>query len=84
MERYRRAVRGNTRKEDKVSFKVKIIRQSIVCSIILLLVFVIGLLKTDTARKLTERISSTLSYTVDYKSTVMDMVSKIKDMAKGE
>lgn len=84
MERYRRGVRGNAKKEDKVDFRIKFIRQSIVCGVIFIAVFIIGLLKTGTAQKLTERIGYTLSYTVDYKATVMDIVGKITDITKGE
>lgn len=84
MERYRRTVRGGTKNEDKVDFKVKIMRQSIVCVIIFVSVFVISLLKTTTAQKLNERIGYTLSYTVDYKSAFMDIVNKITAFTKGE
>lgn len=84
MERYRRTVRGGTKNEDKADFKIKIIRQSIVCVIIFASVFIISLLKTTTAQKLNERIGYTLSYTVDYKSAFMDIVNKITSFTKGE
>lgn len=84
MERYRRTVRGGTKNEDKVDFKVKIMRQSIVCVIIFVSVFLVSLLRTNTAQKLNERIGYTLSYTVDYKSAFMDIVNKITAVTKGE
>ena len=83
MERYRKGVRGNTGQEEKLPFKVKFIRQSIVCGVIVLVIFIISLLRTTTAQKLTERIGYTLSYTVDYKSAVMDIAERIKDIAVG-
>lgn len=84
MERYRRTVRGGTKNEDKVDFKVKIMRQSIVCVIIFVSIFLVSLLRTNTAQKLNERIGYTLSYTVDYKSAFMDIVNKITAVTKGE
>ncbi len=83
MERYRKGVRGNTGQEEKVPFRVKFIRQSIVCGVIVIIVFIISLLRTSTAQKLTERIGYTLSYTVDYKATVMDIAERIKTIASG-
>ena len=83
MERYRKGVRGNPAQEEKVPFKVRFIRQSIVCGAIVIIVFIISLLRTTTAQKLTERIGYTLSYTVDYKSTVMDIAERIKNFASG-
>lgn len=83
MERYRKGVRGNTGQEEKLPFKVKFIRQSIVCGVIVLVIFIISLLRTTTAQKLTERIGYTLSYTVDYKSAVMDIAERIKSLAVG-
>lgn len=83
MERYRKGVRGNPAQEEKVPFKVKLIRQSIVCAVIVIIVFIISLLRTNTAQKLTERIGYTLSYTVDYKATIMDITERIKSFASG-
>ena len=83
MERYRQGVRGNPAQEEKVPFKVKLIRQSIVCAVIVIIVFIISLLRTNTAQKLTERIGYTLSYTVDYKATIMDITERIKSFASG-
>ena len=82
MERYRRTVRTNIKNEDKEEFKVKLIRQSIICGAIFAVVFVISLLKTDTAKNISDRIDYTLSYTVDYKATVMDIMDKIAGMVK--
>lgn len=79
MERYRR----NADLKDKTPFKTKFVRQCVVCGIIVGVVFVISLLKSDTAAVLTERIEYTLSYTVDYKSAVMDIVEKIKSIVGG-
>lgn len=84
MERYRRTRASAANKEDKADFKVKIARQSIVCGIIITVVFVISFLKTDTAEKVKERIDSTLSYTVDYKSTVAEIMDRINNFTKGE
>lgn len=84
MERYRRGIRPNTKNGDKVDFRTKFIRQSIVCCVVFIIVFVISLLKTNTAQKFTERIGYTLSYTVDYKATVIDMAEKLKELTKGE
>ncbi len=82
MERYRRTVRTNAKKEDKEEFKLKLIRQSIICGVIFASVFVISLLKTDTAKNISEKIDYTLSYTVDYKATVMEIMDKIAGMIK--
>ena len=82
MERYRRTSR-NVNKKDKVEYKVKFARQAIVCGVIVVLVSVISVLKTDTAEMVIERIGSTLSYTVDYKETVKDIMSKINEFTKG-
>lgn len=82
MERYRRTSR-NANKKDKVEYKVKFARQAIVCGVIVVLVSVISVLKTDTAEMVSERIGSTLSYTVDYKETVKDIMSKINEFTKG-
>ena len=84
MERYRRGVRGKSGQAEKVPFKVKLIRQSIVGGVIVIIVFTISLLRTTTAQKLTERIGYTLSYTVDYKATVIDIAEKLKELTKGE
>ncbi len=84
MERYRKGVRGNTNQSDKVPFRVKFLRQSIICSVIVIVVFIISLLRTNTAQKLTERIGYTLSYTVDYKATIMDIAERIKNFANGK
>ena len=83
MERYRKGVRGSTDQKDKVPFKVKFARQSIICVVIFVAVFLTGLLRTNTAQKFTERISYTLSYTVDYKAAVMDIAKMIKELANG-
>ena len=84
MERYRRTRQRNINKEDKVEFKVKLARQSVVCGVIVVIVSVISVLKTDTAIKLSERIGSTLSYTVDYKATLSEIMDKINNLTKGE
>ncbi len=84
MERYRRTRSRNTNMEDKSDFKVKITRQSIICAGIIIILSVVSVLKTDTALKLNERIESTLSYTVDYKATVTEIMNKINDLIKGE
>lgn len=84
MERYRRTRSRNINKEDKVEFKVKFARQSIVCGVIVVIVSIISVLKTDTAIKLSERIGATLSYTVDYKATVAEIMDKINNFTKGE
>ena len=83
MERYRKGVRGTADQKDKVPFKVRFARQSVICGVIFLIVFLTGLLRTNTAQKFTERISNTLSYTVDYKTTVMDIAKRIKELADG-
>ena len=83
MERYRKGVRSNTDQKDKAPFKVRFTRQSIICGVIFLIVFLTGLLRTNTAQKFTERIGYTLSYTVDYKTTVMDIAKRIKEFANG-
>ena len=83
MERYRKGVRGTADQRDKVPFKVRFARQSVICGVIFLIVFLTGLLRTNTAQKFTERISNTLSYTVDYKTTVMDIAKRIKEFADG-
>ena len=83
MERYRKGVRGTADQRDKVPFKVRCARQSVICGVIFLIVFLTGLLRTNTAQKFTERISNTLSYTVDYKTTVMDIAKRIKEFADG-
>lgn len=82
MERYRRTVRTNVKNEDKVDFKVKFVRQSIVCGVVFAIVFVISLLKTDTATIIHKHIDRTLSYTVDYKSTIMEIADKIAGIIK--
>ena len=84
MERYKRTRPVNINKEDKVDFKVKLARQSLVCGVIIVIVAVISLLKTDTAIKLSERIDSVLTYTVDYKATAEDIMNKINNFTKGE
>ena len=81
MERYRKGVRTTADQKEKVPFKVKIARQSIICAVIFAIVFLTSLLRTNTAGKFTERIGNTLSYTVDYKATVMDIAKRIKDFA---
>ena len=82
MERYRRTSR-NVNKKDKIEYRVKFARQAIVCGIIIVVVSVINVLKSDTAEKVSERINSTLTYTVDYKGAVEDIVSKINEFTKG-
>ncbi|MEE1043393.1 MAG: hypothetical protein UH854_05460 [Clostridia bacterium] len=82
MERYRRTTR-NVNKKDKVEYKVKFARQAMVCGVIILVVSLISILKTDTAEKVSSRIGSTLSYTVDYKETVKDIINKINEFTKG-
>lgn len=82
MERYRRTVRTNIKNEDKIEFKVKFIRQSIICGIIFSIVFIISLLKTDTAQIIHKHIDDTLSYTVDYKATIMEIADKITGIIK--
>ncbi len=82
MERYRRTVRTSPKNEDKVDFKTKVIRQSVICGVIFAVVFIISLLKTETATKLSERIESTLSYTVNYRATVMEIADKITGLIK--
>lgn len=84
MERYRRTRTRNTNIEDKVGFKVKVARQSIVCIGIIIVLSIVSVLKTDTAVKLNERIEYTLSYTVDYKATVVEIMNKINKFIKGE
>jgi len=84
MERYRRSNARNINKEDKTDYKVKIARQSIICGVIVLIVSVISVLKSETAENLSGKIGDALSYTVDYKNAVADIVDKISDFTKGE
>ena len=82
MERYRRRENTNVQKADKKAFKKILKKQTIVCAVIFCLVFLITLLKTETAEKFTGCINQAISYTVDYRGTVTDIVSKIKNFAK--
>ena len=83
MERYRRASSRRYKSEDKPNIKTKIVRQSVVCGVIVALVLAIGLFKTDTANVITSRIQNTISYTVDYKETVKRIFSVINKLTKG-
>lgn len=83
MERYRRARGRHIKNEEKPDFKTTIIRQSIICSVIFAVVFVIGLLKTETAVNISHRIQNSISYTVDYQATVKEMVSAINNFTRG-
>ena len=83
MERYRRATSRRHKSEEKPDLKTKIVRQSAVCGVIVALVLVIGLFKTDTADAITSRIQNSISYTVDYKETVQKIFSAINRLTKG-
>ena len=83
MERYRRAPARRYKTEEKPDLKTKLIRQSAVCSVILGVVLVVGLFKTDTATAVTSRIQNSISYTVDYKETVQKIFSAINKLTKG-
>lgn len=84
MERYRRRRGEHIRKEDRDFLKIKIIRQTIVCVLIFAAVFGIGLLKTDTAVNISNNIKKSISYTVDYRSAVEEIVSKITNFTRGQ
>ncbi len=84
MERYRRQRGEHLRKGDRDFLKIKIIRQTIVCALIFAAVFAIGLLKTDTAANISNNIKKSISYTVDYRSAVGEIVSKISEFTRGQ
>lgn len=83
MERYRRTAVRHTDKDQKPDFKIKLIRQTIVCAAIFAIVSVIGLLKSDTAISITDKIQSSISYTVDYEETVKEILSAINNFTRG-
>ena len=70
--------------KDKMDYKEKFIKQSIICVIIFAVIFIISLLNTKTASLVTDRVESSLSYTVDYKTAVTEIVDRIKNVVKGE
>lgn len=81
MERYRRRG-GVSEKADRGSFKETLKRQAIACCVIFGVIFLTGLLKTETAVKFSERVGSTLSYTVDYEGAAREIVEKIGSFVK--
>lgn len=83
MERYRRTAVRHTDKDEKPDFKTKLVRQTIVCATIFAVVSVIGLLKSDTAVGITDKIQSSISYTVDYEETVKEILSAINNFTRG-
>lgn len=83
MERYRRASSRRRKSEERPDLKTRIVRQSAVCGVIVALVLVIGLFKTDTADAITGRIQNSISYTVDYKEAVENIFSAINRLTKG-
>lgn len=83
MERYKRKKGEHIRKEDGNFWKIKIIRQTVICTVIFFSVLGIGFLETQTAENISKNIKKSISYTVDYRSAVEEMYSKITDMARG-
>ena len=83
MERYRRTAVRHTDKDEKPDFKTKLVRQTIVCATIFAVVSAIGLLKSDTAISITDKIQSSISYTVDYEETVKEILSAINNFTRG-
>lgn len=83
MERYRRASQRRHKNDEKPDFKTKLVRQGVVCGVIVATVLVIGLFKTDTATAVTSRIQNSISYTVDYKEAVQKIFSAINRLTKG-
>lgn len=83
MERYRRTRGQHLRREEGDFWKIKFIRQCIVCTVIFAAVFAIGLLKTETAESISKNIRRSISYTVDYRSAVKDIFSSINEFTRG-
>lgn len=80
MERYRRAVRGNP--QNSATYKERLKKQVVISAVIFLSVFCIGLLKTETANVLKERISEAVSYTVDYQWAAKEFVNMLFGFVK--
>lgn len=83
MERYRRYQGHGRDQNEKTEFKVVFIRQTIICTVLVLLFFAISVLKTDTAKSISKKVKDTVSYTVDYKQAVSNMTASIKNIMEG-
>ena len=80
MERYRRSEKVIP--EKTISYKERLKKQAIISAFILLVVFCIGLLKTETAQILNERIYDAISYTVDYQAATKGVINAVLSFAK--
>ncbi len=80
MERYRRSEKLIS--EKPIFYKERLKKQAIISVIIFLVVFCIGLLKTETAQILNERIYDAISYTVDYQSAAKGVLNTVISFAK--
>lgn len=83
MDRYRRTGTRHIRDNEKTSFKALLIRQGVISAAIFAVVFVIGLIKSETAMNITEKIHSSISYTVNYQEAVYDIISAVSDFTRG-
>ena len=83
MERYRRTTRRGAPPQEKTPLKERMIKQSIVCIIITVLIALVKIMDTVPTNKITDSVRDALYYTVDYEGTVQRIVSAINKLSRG-